>query len=188
MITYLNTFAGLGGNTEKLDRSKFNITHVENNKKRLDYLEDNFKQDIVIKADAYQFILDHIMDYDILWASPPCPTHSAIRWGNRRHKGFTYAYPDMQLYGLIFLLQRARKYESWIVENVTPYYEPLIKPTAILGRHLIWSNFNIANKKFGPDNIQNKTKDERDKMNADIGKYIINCINKKQDITLEAFT
>ncbi|MEK6878299.1 MAG: DNA cytosine methyltransferase, partial [Nanoarchaeota archaeon] len=32
---------------------------------------------------------------------------------------------------------------KWVVENVVPYYEPLIKPTKRIGRHLFWANFDI---------------------------------------------
>ena len=32
---------------------------------------------------------------------------------------------------------------KWVVENVKPYYKPLIEPTAQVGRHYIWSNVNI---------------------------------------------
>ena len=31
-----------------------------------------------------------------------------------------------------------------MVENVVPYYPPLIKPTAKVGRHLFWSNFEFT--------------------------------------------
>ncbi len=194
-IKLLNSFAGIGGNTKNLDRDLFEITHVETNKKRINYLQKTFQDDITIEADAYQYILENIMEYDIVWASPPCPTHSNVRWANRTKENFTYVYPDMQMYGLIFLLQRARQYEPWIVENVTPYYEPLIEPTVKLGRHMIWSNKHIPFKKFGADNIAEikrdhernlSVKDLRDEMNGDIGKYIIeNLLDKK--ISLEEF-
>jgi len=49
----------------------------------------------------------------------------------------------MALYQEIIFLQHFFK-GLWVVENVKPYYEPLIKPTAILGRHYFWSNFQIS--------------------------------------------
>lgn len=48
----------------------------------------------------------------------------------------------MSLYQEILFLQHFYK-GKWVVENVKPYYDPLIKPTAILGRHYFWSNFFI---------------------------------------------
>ena len=32
---------------------------------------------------------------------------------------------------------------KYVVENVIPYYDPLIAPTIALGRHLVWSNYVI---------------------------------------------
>jgi hypothetical protein len=42
---------------------------------------------------------------------------------------------------------------KWIVENVKPYYEPLIKPTKVFGRHLVWSNLDLTD--FETQNIPN---------------------------------
>jgi len=49
----------------------------------------------------------------------------------------------MKLYEEIIFMQLHCKDIKWVVENVKPYYEPLQKPTAKLGRHLFWSNFEI---------------------------------------------
>ena len=57
-----------------------------------------------------------------------------------RHK--KKRYTDMSLYQEILFLQHFFK-GKWVVENVKPYYEPLVKPSAILGRHYFWSNFLI---------------------------------------------
>jgi len=40
------------------------------------------------------------------------------------------------------------------VENVKPYYEPLIKPDFILQRHYFWSNKVVPNKEFKTDLIR----------------------------------
>ena len=48
----------------------------------------------------------------------------------------------MSLYQEILFLQHFYK-GKWVVENVKPYYEPLIKPTAVIGRHYFWANFKI---------------------------------------------
>ena len=37
---------------------------------------------------------------------------------------------------------------KWVVENVIPYYTPLIKPTCKLQRHLFWANYEIGDKAF----------------------------------------
>lgn len=52
-------------------------------------------------------------------------------------------YPDMSLYEEILLLQhKARPDQRWVVENVIPWYEPLI-PAQQINRHLYWANFDI---------------------------------------------
>jgi DNA (cytosine-5)-methyltransferase 1 len=47
----------------------------------------------------------------------------------------------MKLYEEIILLQTHFK-GKYCVENVVPYYEPLI-PAIKRGRHLFWTNFNL---------------------------------------------
>jgi len=60
--------------------------------------------------------------------------NKATRHKNRR-------YVDMTLYQEIIFLKHFFK-GNWVVENVNPYYEPLI-PAKKMGRHLIWSNFEF---------------------------------------------
>jgi len=57
-----------------------------------------------------------------------------------RHK--VADYPDFRLYEIIVFLTHFFK-ENWVIENVAPYYKPLIEPTKQIGRHLFWSNFKI---------------------------------------------
>lgn len=53
----------------------------------------------------------------------------------------------MQLYEEIIFLKHM--YDGdWVVENVIPYYKPLIPPTVVLDRHCIWSNKPIEEKEF----------------------------------------
>ena len=49
----------------------------------------------------------------------------------------------MKLYQEILFLQHYYK-GKYVVENVTPYYEPLIQAKK-KGRHLYWTNFNLPN-------------------------------------------
>ena len=53
----------------------------------------------------------------------------------------TPRYPDMRLYEEILLLKHHFN-GRWVVENVMPYYQPLIAASCI-GRHLFWTNFYI---------------------------------------------
>jgi DNA (cytosine-5)-methyltransferase 1 len=50
----------------------------------------------------------------------------------------------MMLYQEILFLQHYYKTGKFVVENVIPYYEPLI-PAKKRGRHLYWTNFNLPN-------------------------------------------
>ena len=133
----LDLYAGLGGNRQKW--SGIEVTAVEYTAKIADVYSKLHPSDTVIVADAHQYLLEHYHEFDFIWSSPPCQSHSRmIRSGkNRRPR-----YPDLRLYEEILFLQNNFK-GLWVVENVIPYYKPLI-PGKKIGRHLIWSNFNIA--------------------------------------------
>jgi len=134
----LNLYAGIGGNRKLWENVE--VTAVENNQEIADAYKKLFPQDMVIVADAHQFLLEHYKEFDFIWSSPPCPTHSKA---NTSLKGWGIVrYPDMGLYQEIIFLQHFYK-GKWVVENVVGYYEPLIKPTVTLDRHYFWSNFII---------------------------------------------
>jgi DNA (cytosine-5)-methyltransferase 1 len=97
-----------------------------------------FKNDKVIVADAHQYLIDHFQEFDFIWSSPPCPTHSRMRKAQKKK-----FYPDMRLYQEILLLQHFFK-GKFCIENVIPYYNALILPTIELSRHSFWSNFKIS--------------------------------------------
>jgi len=58
----------------------------------------------------------------------------------------------MTLYEEILFLQHHAECK-WVVENVKPYYKPLI-PGKLIQRHMFWSNFDIPDKEFPKDNIR----------------------------------
>jgi len=137
----LNLYACLGGN-RYLWGDDHDITAVEWDEELAKLYQERFPNDKVIVADAHQYLLDHYKEFDFIWSSPPCPTHSRL---NFSFKGrFEMKYPDMRLYQEIIFL------DNWFdgkycVENVVAYYEPLI-PAKKRGRHLYWTNFNLPNK------------------------------------------
>jgi DNA (cytosine-5)-methyltransferase 1 len=143
-IKILNLYACLGGNRYKWNEVSDNIevTAVELDPEAARLYQERFPNDIVIVADAHQYLLDHYKEFDIIWSSPPCPTHSRARyWSSSNYETTTEAiYPDMKLYEEILFLQHYYKHGKFIVENVIPYYEPLI-PAQKRGRHLYWTNF-----------------------------------------------
>ena len=135
----LNLYAGIGGN-RKLWKD-VEVTAVERNPQIAKIYQDFFPKDKVRVTDAHQYLLEHFKEFDFIWGSPPCPTHSKIREAGSKKGQYDVKYPDMSLYQEIILLTRFFK-GKWIVENVEPYYVPLILGK-IIGRHLIWSNFDV---------------------------------------------
>ena len=139
----LNLYACLGGNRYKWDEVHDNleITAVELDPELAKLYQERFPNDKVIVADAHQYLLDHFKEFDFIWASPPCPTHSKAMLYNTKIKP---RYSDMKLYQEIIFLDSYFD-GKYCVENVIPYYEPLI-PAKKRGRHLYWTNFNLPNK------------------------------------------
>ena len=143
----LNLYACLGGNRYKWG-DEHEITAVEWDEELARLYQERFPNDEVIVADAHQYLLDNYQNYDFIWSSPPCPTHSRARAYNSKYKA---QYPDMALYQQVILLELVSKGENprfkgkYVVENVVPYYEPLI-PAHKRGRHLYWTNFSLPNE------------------------------------------
>ena len=138
----LNLYAGLGGN-RKLWGDEHEVTAVEYIEEIADIYKDLFPKDKVIVGDAEKYLLEHYKEFDFIWASPPCPSHSRIRMMASKAGSYLPILPDMKLYSIITFLQHFCKDRFWVIENVKPYYKPLIEPTIILDRHCFWSNFDI---------------------------------------------
>jgi DNA (cytosine-5)-methyltransferase 1 len=136
VVSYLNLYAGLGGNRKLLKNVK--VTAIEKDPKIAAVYKKLNPDDEVIVCDAHEYLLNNFQSFDFIWSSPPCQSHSKMIRSGRNRKA---RYADMKLYEEILLLQYDFK-GSYVVENVKPYYEPLIKPQYI-GRHAFWSNFNI---------------------------------------------
>jgi len=143
-IKILNLYACLGGNRFKWDEvADIEVTAVELDEELAKLYQERFPKDKVIVADAHQYLRENYEEFDFIWTSPPCPTHSRMRKtntgeGERKSKA---TYPDMKLYQEILLLQHFFK-GKYCVENVIPYYDPLIAAKK-RGRHLYWTNFNL---------------------------------------------
>lgn len=190
----LNLYAGIGGN-RKLWGDEHEITAVEFNEEIAAIYKEYFPNDIVIVGDAHQYLLDHYKEFDFVWISSPCPTHSRARMWSALGGVCVVKYPDMKLYQEIIFLKHFAKCK-WVSENVIPYYEPLITPSIQLGRHLFWSNFTIpkieiqtnevktwfvnsSTKNFGFDLTGRKIKHRKDQIirncvNPELGLYILN--------------
>lgn len=139
----LNLYACLGGNRYKWNEVKddIEVTAVELDPEAARLYQERFPNDKVIVADAHQYLLEHYKEFNFIWSSPPCPTHSRARYWSIGANGKNPIYPDMKLYQEILLLEYHFK-GKYVIENVIPYYEPMLSPKK-RGRHLYWTNFNL---------------------------------------------
>jgi len=161
----LNLYACLGGNRYKGDEVADNleITAVELDPELARLYQERFPNDTVIVADAHQYLLDHYKEFDFIWSSPPCPSHSRARfWNSSNYDTTTNAiYPDMMLYQEILFLEHYFK-GKYVIENVIPYYEPLIQAKK-RGRHLYWTNFllpsDLKDRRFAISQTKNELKE-----------------------------
>jgi len=204
----LNLYAGIGGN-RKLWGDEHEITAVEYNEDIANIYKKFYPNDTVLVEDAHEYLLNNYQDYDFIWSSPPCPTHSVTN--NFLHAQGVRRYPDMSLWQEIILLKKWFK-GKWVVENVTTYYEPFYMPM-VLDRHYFWSNFeitplkiyrdfNIANAKacsrqspeenmkslsdyhgiYLDKNVKNARKLLRNCVNPKLGKHIFDCMLKSLEV------
>lgn len=136
----LNLYACLGGNRYKWDEvTPCNVTAVELDPEAARLYQERFPNDTVVVADAHEYLRLHYKEFDFIWSSPPCPTHSRIQHSMKTTRQM--AYPDMKLYQEIIFLDTFFD-GKYVVENVIPYYEPLI-PAQMRHRHLYWCNFKL---------------------------------------------
>ena len=185
----LNLYACLGGNRYKWDEiADIEVTAVELDPELARLYQERFPNDTVLVADAHQYLLDHYKEFDFIWSSPPCPSHSRPRfWNSSNYDTTTKAvFPDMKLYEEILLLEHYFK-GRYVVENVIPFYEPLVIAKK-RGRHLYWTNFNLPNslneRKYRiSGNKDNPNKDELKKLyefhKIDLSNYTGNQSNLK---------
>lgn len=136
-VKVLNLYAGLGGNRKLWENVE--VTAVELDENIAGICRTLHPQDTVVVGDAHSYLLKNYHRFDFIWTSPPCQTHSKMARATRRA---LKRYPDMSLYQQIIFLQTYARC-PWVVENVVPYYTPLVPPTKQVGRHLFWSNFKV---------------------------------------------
>lgn len=142
----LNLFSGLGGNRAYWPDDA-EVTAVESDPNIARFYSDNYPQDTMVIGDAREYLVEHYKEFDFIWSSPPCQSHSKMRYVFSKGGQYPPVMPDMSLWSEIVFLQYFFE-GKWVVENVQPYYPVFIKPEQKLGRHLFWSNFEIPYKEF----------------------------------------
>ena len=177
----LNLYACLGGNRYKW--TDCDVTAVELDPEAARLYQERFPNDTVIVADAHQYLLDHFKEFDFIWSSPPCPSHSRARYWKSSNYETTVEpiYPDLKLYEEILFLQHYYRNGKFVVENVIPYYEPLI-PAQKRDRHLYWTNFKLPNN-IGSRHFDEmcQAKDELNKL-SNFHDYDFRKYNGKQSV------
>lgn len=140
----LNLFAGIGGNRKLWDNvTDVEVTAVEFDEEIAKAYQDRYPNDTVVVGCAKDYLLQHYKEFDFIWASPPCQTHTRILHSVKKRDIYVPRYPDMSLYEIICFLELHKYRFKYVVENVKPYYTPLLKPTAEIDRHYYWANFDI---------------------------------------------
>jgi DNA (cytosine-5)-methyltransferase 1 len=191
----LNLYAGIGGN-RKLWGDEHEITAIEYDQATADVYSLYFPNDTMIVTDAHAYLLENHRNFDFIWSSPPCPTHSDIRRCGVHAGQYDALYPDMALYQEIILLKNfAPKHTKFVIENVKPYYNPLIPPNVIIHRHYYWCNFSIPVFEVKDERkhsditgygevygfniketlIKDKRKALRNMVDPELGLHILNC-------------
>lgn len=174
----LNLYAGIGGN-RRLWGDEHHITAVEMDPDIAAVYADLYPNDEVIVGDAHAYLLANYKNFDYIWSSPPCQSHSSFRFNiGVRYRGTEPVYPDMKLYQEIILLNT--HFEGlYVVENVKPYYDVLIKPTKELQRHYFWANYDITDAEFKGENLRTAQIPDLEKLHqVDLSKYKLP--NKRQ--------
>ena len=202
----LNLYAGIGGNRKLWDEvADVEVTAVEIVPEIADVYQELFPDDAVIVGDAHQYLLEHYDDgWDFIWSSPPCQSHSRIRYALGVVSGKTKAvYPDMQLWQEIIFLD-AHFHGKYCVENVVPYYPPLIAPMFKSNKNYLWSNFYISKIDTPTHGITTKTIQElrdfhgfdlsgfdidekrilRNCVHPDLGKHVLRSAIHQRQLTI----
>lgn len=208
----LNLFAGIGGN-RTLWGDKHEITAVEHDQRIAMIYLKRFPNDKVIVGDAYEYLEVYFREFDVIWCSPPCTSHTCLLPPNIA-QGCKGKLPDLRLYSLVIFLKSYFK-GYYVIENVVPYYKPLITPTNKIGRHFFWSNITLQKKdgfkqffKHGGGtkdtsledlcnfhkvdydefkNISNIKQYLRNCVDPEVGRYILDSIENKKQLSMEEF-
>jgi DNA (cytosine-5)-methyltransferase 1 len=167
-VRVLNLYAGIGGNRK--DWENVEVTAIEFNEEIANIYKDLHPNDTVIVADAHEYLAKNYKNFDVIWSSPPCQSHSKVRMMASKSGSYDAIMPNMNLWSEIIFMQHFCNNIKWVVENVKPYYKPMIEPTQKLGRHLLWSNFEIPFAEI-KDGLSHNERGSSEKGYFDLRKY-----------------
>jgi len=181
-VRILNAFAGIGGNRKLWDGEKHDIVAVESEPEIARAYRSFFPGDTLVEADAFDFIENNFGEFDFIWASPPCPTHSSIRKAGAKNGQYSPKMPDSRLYSLVEFLREFFD-GHYAVENVAKtWYDPWIKPQKS-GRHYFWSDFAVPDHDSDQSIERGTVSDWQDHLGFDLGgfdldekKVLRNCV------------
>jgi DNA (cytosine-5)-methyltransferase 1 len=159
-VRVLNLYAGIGGNRKHWENVE--VTAIEYNEEIANVYKQLHPNDNVIVTDAHDYLAKHWREFDFIWSSPPCPSHSRAAFGARKSESSNHkpVFPDLKLYEEIIFLKHYFN-GKYVVENVIPFYTPLI-PAQKRGRHLYWTNFILPNDLGERKSISMESKNEVD--------------------------
>jgi DNA (cytosine-5)-methyltransferase 1 len=187
MLKVLNLYAGIGGNRKLWENVE--VTAIESNEEIAMIYKHFFPEDTVIVTDAHDYLAKHWREFDVIWSSPPCQSHSKVRMMASKSGSYDAVLPDMRLWAEIIFLQNFTKNTNikFVVENVKPYYEPLIAPNCKIGRHCFWSNCNIQETELKDGLTHNQRGSSKDgffdlrpfKISHRKDQIIRNCVDPK---------
>ena len=174
MIKVLNLYCGIGGN-RKLWKD-VEVTAVEYDSKIANVYRTLYPNDNLIVGDAHAYLLKHFREFDFIWASPPCPSHSCLRKMGcslePKETGTQPVYPDMKLYEEILLLKHYFNEKQFVCDK-------LLDTT-----NEEWSGkLGVDLNKFNLSQDKQRTM-YRNAVQSELGEYIFNMAYKDKQETL----
>ena len=106
-VRVLNLYAGIGGNRKHWGNVE--VTAIEYNEEIANVYKQLYPNDNVIVADAHDYLAKHWREFDFIWSSPPCQSHSKVRMMASKSGSYDAVMPDMKLWSEIIFLQNFTK-------------------------------------------------------------------------------
>jgi site-specific DNA-cytosine methylase len=100
----LNLYACLGGNRYKWDEVAkeagvvLEVTAIELDPELARMYKERFPNDIVIVADAHEYLVKNYKLFNAVWSSTPCPSHSRPRYKDELKKLCEFHKIDLSSY------------------------------------------------------------------------------------------